>query len=294
MYTQFFGNYLLNKKVINSSQLLEAIQSKATTHVKLGTLAIYAGLMTAAEVENLHILQTHVDKKIGQLAVEEGYLTEAEVEQLSETQSQDYLVLGQILIDQGYITTAEFEELLIEYQSLYELDDLELHDEQKDVVDALVEKFSNTDGIEMSERCLQYLTLFFNDLIRFVGDDFTPMGLHVFTEHATEYCVSQTMEGAVSVFTAIDMEESAAIAFAARYMGEDIEAFGELVPASMEDFLNMHNGLYMVNMSNAYGMELELKMLERQDQTILSGTPEFYFIPILFPFGMLNLLLAAE
>ena len=87
MYTQFFGNYLLEKDIITTEQLLDALQEQSKVHLKLGTLAIHEGYMTAGEVDNIIIMQTHQDKKFGELAIEEGYLTEEQVNALrgSET-----------------------------------------------------------------------------------------------------------------------------------------------------------------------------------------------------------------
>lgn len=39
MYTQFFGNYLLEKDIITTEQLLDALQEQSKVHLKLGTLA---------------------------------------------------------------------------------------------------------------------------------------------------------------------------------------------------------------------------------------------------------------
>ena len=59
MYTQFFGNYLLEKDIITTEQLLDALQEQSKVHLKLGTLAIHEGYMTAGEVDNIIIMQTH-------------------------------------------------------------------------------------------------------------------------------------------------------------------------------------------------------------------------------------------
>ena len=117
MFTQFFANYLLNKKIINKEQLMEVLNDSDTKRIKLGTLAIYEGLLTASDVDRIHILQTHIDKKFGQIAVEEGYLTIEQVDYLCENQQPDYLLFGQKLIDKKYITTQQFEDLLNKYQS---------------------------------------------------------------------------------------------------------------------------------------------------------------------------------
>ena len=51
MYAQFFGNYLLTRDIVTKEQLITAMQKKTSQHMKLGTLAIHAGYMTAGEVE---------------------------------------------------------------------------------------------------------------------------------------------------------------------------------------------------------------------------------------------------
>lgn len=38
MFTQFFGSYLLNKKIVSPANLRVALEKKDTTRVKLGVL----------------------------------------------------------------------------------------------------------------------------------------------------------------------------------------------------------------------------------------------------------------
>ena len=76
MFTQFFGNFLLNKGVLSSEQLLDALKEQSNAKIKLGTLAMHAGYMTANEVDNIVIMQTHQDRKFGELAVDNGYLSQ--------------------------------------------------------------------------------------------------------------------------------------------------------------------------------------------------------------------------
>ena len=54
----------------SADKLISAIENLHTKHIKLGTLAIHAGLMTAAQVDAIVIRQTHEDKRFGELAIE--------------------------------------------------------------------------------------------------------------------------------------------------------------------------------------------------------------------------------
>ena len=70
MYTQFFGNYLLANGYVTRDQLFSAMRQEADQHMKLGTLAIHAGYMNAAQVDDVVIHQTHQDNRFGELAID--------------------------------------------------------------------------------------------------------------------------------------------------------------------------------------------------------------------------------
>ena len=140
MYAQFFGNYLLSHGVVTREQLLETMHRKSSTKIKLGTLAIHAGYMTANEVDRIVILQTHEDKRFGELAIHEGYLTEEEVTKLLAEQKPDFLLLGQALVDEGLINNQQLQELIIDYQSENELDDYSYSEEDQNAIRHMIEK----------------------------------------------------------------------------------------------------------------------------------------------------------
>lgn len=290
MYTQFFGNFLLNKGIINTEQLMEALEIQSSTHQKLGTLAIHAGYMTANEVEDVYIMQTHYDKLFGELAIKLGYLTQAQVDKLLELQLPDYMKLGQVLVEKEWISNVDLENLVAEYRSAYEIYDLNLVIEQKELVDKLLSSFCSKENIEQPERIIPYLTLFFNNLIRFIGEDFTPLEIIPIPEVPTNFCVSQEITG--TVLSALDMEPQTAIAFACKYVDEDFTEFDEYVLASVEDFLNLHNGLYAVNMSNEHSIELKLEPPVVQEHTTLSTDSPAYLLPIMYPFGRINFIIS--
>ncbi len=294
MHTQFFGNFLLNKGVITPEQLIEALKVQAYAHKKFGTLAIHSGYMSASEVEDVYITQTHFDKHFGELATELGYLSEDQVDELLDTQLPDYMLLGQILVEQKIITRVEFENLIAEYQSAYEIYDLDMVDEQKDMVEKLLANFYLPEDAPYSKNILSYLTLFFNNLVRFIGEDFTPLNIIILPEVPTNFCVSQEVEGAFSFLSALDMEPETAVAFASRYMNEELTEMDEYVHASMEDFLNLHNGLFSVNMSNDFSMELHLQPPVINEHTTLSTESASYLLPIIYSFGTINFIFSMK
>lgn len=294
MYTQFFGNFLINQNIITPEQLITAISKEAASHLKLGTLAIYHNLMTSSEVDSVVIAQTHEDKEFGRLAIERGYLTEDQVQKLLTEQSPEYLLLGQILIEEGIITNADLENLIIDYEAQHEIYDLDMQIDQKEQVAKLIQHYFKLEDVEHGELYETYLTLLFNNLIRFIGTDFTPLSPIVCKEFPTRYSVMQRITGKYNIISIIDMERTAAIEFASRYVMDTFDVFDEYVQASMEDFLNLHNGLFTVNMSNNFGMEMQLSPLETFESDLMDFEPGTvtYIFPVLYPFGTVNILLS--
>ena len=289
MYTQIFGNYLLNRGVINREQLVHALTLQASTRVKLGMLAINEGYMTASEVEHVVILQTHIDKRFGRLAIKEGYLTEEQVNELLKKQLPAFFLLGQILVDENILTPIQLENLITDYRSEYEIYDLDSHEEQSVLVSHLLDNFEFSEDTRHSAYLKDYLLLLFNNLIRFIGDDFTPLNIMKMPEIPTTYCISQDMEYTdFHVSSAIDIDVTASIAFASRYADELFVEFDEYVQASIEDFLNLHNGLFLINMSNNYSFELTLLPPKTETDAIFSTQKTTYLIPVLFPFGTVH------
>ena len=293
MYAQFFGTFLLAHNIVTKEQLLAALEKKSSEHIKLGTLAISKGYMSANEVDQIIILQTHTDSRFGDLAMKEGYLTQEQIDELVKSQYPDFLLLGQVLVDEGYLSNTELEALISEYESENELYDLDYSDESKDAFDHLFAKFLQTNDSNGDEYSSSYIKLLFHNLIRFIGDDFTPLCLTQCKEYPVNYCVSQVISGPFSSKVDFDMPETACITFASRYVKDTFEEFDEYVQASIEDFLNLQNGLFNVNISSKLGTELSLDPPEVNSEELVTLSDSAYLLQIMYPFGVINFIIDA-
>lgn len=288
MYAQFFGNYLLSRQAVSTEQLIRAIEEQHTKHVKIGTLALHAGLMDTSQIDQILIRQTHENKRFGELAVEEGFLTQEQVDELLQQQVPIYLLLGQCLVENGALTETELDDLLASYQQESELSNLETDIMQQENLQTLIHDLFLISFSNIPDFLLQYLTLLFNNLIRFVGEDFTPLNPATCEEYVTEHGSSQIINGEFSLTSYLDMDEESAIAFASRYAKEEFEEFDDYVQASIEDFLNLHNGLFNVNISNEQSIELLLNPPVSIENTYITSSSEIILLPIIYPFGTVN------
>jgi CheY-specific phosphatase CheX len=289
MFAQFFGSYLLNNKAVTPEQLSEAISKLKQARMKLGTLAMHQGLMTAAEVDEVCYLQSREDKRFGEIAIERDYLTGEQVEDLLRSQNPDYLLLGQNLVDMDVLSNTDLQDLLLDYQKDTEIYDMDSEDQEQ--FDKLIRKFFLVSEKNVDENVLVYMKLFFNNLVRFIGEDFTPMAPVPSSEYPVNYCVTQGIKGDITGTTRLDMQKDVAISFASRYANMDFHTFDEYVKASIEDFLNLHNGLFGVNISNEYSKELYLDPPRTEDSDLIELDNYSYVVPFVYPFGTIHLII---
>ncbi|MCR5416978.1 MAG: chemotaxis protein CheX [Pseudobutyrivibrio sp.] len=290
MYTQFLGNYLLQRGIITQEQLFAAMSRLSKTRLKLGTIAITEGLMTANEVDECLFVQTREDKRFGEIAVERGYLTEEQVSSLINKQTPDFILLGQTLVEDGAFTNEDLERIIFDYKNESELYDISLDIENQDAIASIIENYFKVTETKPHKLNIMYLELMFNSLIRFVGEDFTPLTPMVLDEYPITFGVSQSLKTKYEHITHIDTDRETAIAFASRYANEEFTEFNEYVIAALEDFLNLLNGLFVVNCSNQYSKSVELAPPVVTEEGILKGENLCIDFPIIYSFGIVHIL----
>ncbi|MDC7277883.1 MULTISPECIES: hypothetical protein [Pseudobutyrivibrio] len=290
MYTQFLGNYLLQKGLVTQEQLFNAMSRLSQTHIKLGTIAIHEGLMTANEVDECLYVQTREDKRFGEIAIARGYLDESQVEELLSKQTPDFVLLGQNLVEDGVFSYEELERIIFDYKNEAELYDLDLDVENQDAIENIISKFFLMAEMPTNDLNLMYLELMFNSLIRFIGEDFSPLTPMVLDEFPVTFGVSQGVSSDHEFITHIDCDRETAIAFSSRYAKEDFNEFNEYIVAALEDFLNLHNGLFIVNASNQLSKDISLSPPVITEEGVLSGPNKCVDFPVAYPFGTVHLL----
>ena len=89
---------------------------------------------------------------------------------------------------------------------------------------------------------------------------------------------------------AIDLNEQSLLGFAERFSDIEFKKVDDYAIASLEDFINLHNGIFNVNLSNDYGLEANLTPPRRYMGDLYAPKGKSYMMPIVYPFGVLNLI----
>ena len=281
MYTQLFGHYLLNKGIVDADELHAALTAMTRIKAKLGAIAIDAGYMTAAQVEEVHQAQHTADKRFGEIAVEMGFLTDEQVVDLLSRQKNSNLILGQALIDFGFMTHGQFEEALNDYKSASSVNgDMTDADMEKGILGIL-----GIDNTKENGFYPDYILLFIRNLIRFIGDDFSLGEVQRGVTVSMNYASKQEITGDLKATVAIGGTESGFIGIAARYAGESLNETDAYTKACVGELLNLQNGLFAVNMSNDHGIELDLMPQTSEEKALINIPENAIAINLSFSFG---------
>lgn len=261
MFSQYFGQYLLNKGLIKPEQLADALEYQRSVRLKLGVIAINEGYMTAEQVEQTHNMQKKVDKRFGELAIEQGYINEDQLNAMLNTQKQGHLMLGQALIDRNYFTVEQLQAALDNYKSESGMSNRQFNVVMKDDAKEIERIFQDFGESMMSKTYSDYVTLLIKNIIRFVDDNPTIEINRLKSDLDAQWYVRQEIYGKINITTGIAMDAECFVKFAAKFAREEITEPDELAQASVGEFLNLHNGIFLVNMSNN-GVELEMNAQE--------------------------------
>ncbi len=292
MHAQLFGNYLLRENIITQEQFIATLTGEYSVVPRLCTLALYAGYMTSVEVNEVNEKVSETGEKFSVCAMAEGLLTEDQMQNLSALDVPKYLAFAQALIDQGIITYQQLETIIVEYQMDSEIIDLEFNPEKKDEVIQFTKDLFAIAGRKCTDEIILYIDLLFSKLSSYIGEDFTPLTPVNCPEYAGDFTVLQSVNGFFCIDSYIDMSKDAAIEFAKRYAGEEFTEFDDYVKASAEDFLNLVNGVFCVNMSNSFNVELMLDPPLSSTDAVIGGGTDTFLLPVLYPFGTINFLIS--
>ncbi|MEX2414938.1 MAG: hypothetical protein WD424_02245 [Paenibacillaceae bacterium] len=261
MFAQYFGQFLLNQGLITPHELEKALVAQKNIRVKLGVLAINRGFMTAEQVEAVHQVQTRMDKRFGEIAVELGFIQENWIAELLSAQPSAHLALGQALIDNEIMSYKAFSSALNQYRRENSLSDEQFHAIVNGDIEALLEAELLKAGISGDSVLVNYMSLFAKNMIRFIDSNIR-MEIGQTNDSQTYEWVAQQLilseDYAIHRSTAIAGTEDAFLRLASIYAQENVDTPGEMMEAAIGEFLNLHNGIYLVNRSNQ-GSELNMQ-----------------------------------
>lgn len=290
MFSVFFGQYLLNQGAIDKETLNKLLDISRKTRVKLGVLAINSGLMTADNVNRVNQLQTKIDKRFGQIAIDEGFLTEPELDILLSVQDSEHLKLSQTLLDEKIMTYDQVEEYLTSYKAAFSLDDDAFEDLRDGRARTIIDTYLNFGNDTFSDLYKEYITLYYKNVIRFIDSSIRIDHVEVIDSRQYDYIIKQDIVGPKRIYTGFGAKTDVLVRFASQYADESFHSLDDYAQDALGEFLNLNNGLYLVNLSD-YGVDMSMEIQSIQKNHLIASN-KVYCIPFYTSFGRVDLLLS--
>ncbi len=156
--------------------------------------------------------------------------------------------------------------------------------------ESLLSKIPNNpelDQLEPSYFLLKYITKLLHNLILFVEPSVSIGKITNSTSFTGSQKFMQKIIGIPSAYTAVDGEKEALIQFAEKYSHMGITEYNDLMRDVIVDFLNLHNGLFVVDLSREDSIELSLEPPTQEISPSDKHLKSLARIPVTFSFGEL-------
>ena len=278
MGNRYFSQYLLNTGVLESSNIGYVMPKSAHAVPQLHVLAVQKGLLSETQIDELAS-----SDDAAKALVDKAFLSNDQMEFLKNENPDRAARIAQVLLNEKL---ADIKTL---NQCFRESDPENIHP----VVDAVKKIVSSYDDLNpVGEAYGKYAEMFIGALQRFMDTDAV-----VLTEPAEpviedSLIVSQSMGGALSVSAAILTNEESFLEMANRYSGERFENIDELAEDSLTEFVNVINGLYIVEQSGQnVDMDLDTPKIGRNSCPMASS---LVAMRIVADFGSFVLYLAED
>lgn len=117
----FYGEFLVQQGIVRSDRLAEALRQQQQAHRRLGELAVERGLLSPAQVEQIHRCQrsgAEGDRRFGELAVALGFVEPDSMDELQREQRRGWRRLGEVLVEMGALDPGAHESCLRDFLHL--------------------------------------------------------------------------------------------------------------------------------------------------------------------------------
>lgn len=289
MFSQLFGKYLVEKKVLTETQLRNLLSEQAQARVKLGTIAVAEKLLTQKQADEINHLQTQKDMRFGDIAVEEGYLTQEQVKMLLDKQGNASMKFIQLLTEKEYIDIAELDKYLTGFAKDKELTTEQLKAIKSDDIDATMRYFIP----DAAPYVVETAGLVLRNIVRFVSLDYYVDKAYQTDGFSYSYIMGQHTVGDHRIFLgfAADSDKDGIIELAQGFSKEKFQGVEDAAMDAVCEFANMNDGILASELSkDDINVDMEPPVVYVDGQAVGS----FYIVPVYVNGKHFNMCIAVD
>ncbi len=160
-------------------------------------------------------------------------------------------------------------------------------------VSKILEASNYSSLANMSDFVKTYIEKLVYNINMYVDPEFSLGSIEIVSDFSGKAELSQAITGIPSAYSCIEGREEALTAFAEHYSHLGITSFDALAREAILDFLNLHNGLFVVMLSRNNICELSLDAPKKNgDYSLdLSVYKSITIIPVIFSYGTVKFFL---
>lgn len=289
MFSQLFGNYLIEKKIISKEEYVSSVQKQLSIRVKLGTIAIAEGLLNEEQVDMINKQQMQFDKRFGDIAIEKGLLTLSQIGDLLDKQGNPYMQFIEALTECTRLTPTVLEKTLSVFQREMGFSDEEMKALKRDDLDSMIPIFAFSAKPHVTELA----GLMVRNINRFITRDFYIGKIKRLDSLPYCYLAGQKTIGKdyIQLALAETEDEGAFTLLASRFSGEEHKEADEDAFDAVCEFINVNSGLYASELSKKE-IDLDMEPVFAYKDQMMSG--EFYALPIYIENRRVDLIIAVN
>lgn len=287
MFSQYFGNYLLEQELLSPKELKHVLNKKNIVYMKLGMLAMQKKYMTFEQVEYVHSHQENMDIKFGELAVICGFLSEEQLRELLKLQKNEHYLICQALIEEGYFTPNQINTILDNYRAELGLSKYEFEALKSNDITKAVDTFTKLNDIGDSDIYSEYISLFVRNVVRFIDNEIKLGQAEEIKEYDYQWIVVQNMSGEMELFTGYASDDESLLELGCRFAQKNFSGINDYILSSAGEFMNLQNGLFLSTLSEE-GIEPELQVQEWKRNGLLIASGPLIRIPVQLSFGKID------
>ena len=289
MFTQLFGNYLVEQSIITAQQKDSFQKELLETRVKLGTIAVADGLLTETQADEINHAQTQQDRRFGDIAVDLGYLTNSQVSALLGKQGNVAMKYYQLLTDHTSLSLDAINDHLAAFQKVNGFTDEELEALKKDDFDAIIPLFATVKDAAITDLA----GLVMRNLTRFVTSDFYFGRMKKARDYSYIMLSGQKSVGDLGIYVGFGATNDldGIIKLAKGYAKNITISGSDEVYDAVCEFANLNNGLLASTLSQN-NTSLDMLPPEVYLNQKLSGNA--YFMPVYIQGSEFDLIISVD
>lgn len=249
MKSNNLAQYFLNEGVISLEQIEPLLPKMRDKEIQLPVMALRQRMVAPEMLDGIGSVST---EEFSRIALDKGLLTRGQIEELLQETGGESLHFAQYLLDEGILN---FTELDVYFKARERMKELPVHYAIRTLC-----------GEQLEMECAFYsdfMEIFMDSLMDFLHApaviSLEPVSEKLFSTDLATHAASQCMNGDVSIVAGILAENDKFLELASRYSEEDLTEIDEIAIDSIQEFLNVINGIYSIQLAER-GIEVELEV----------------------------------